>query len=264
VNEFEKETAKEIAKQVPIKDIYEDGAKKSVKATGDIVSLVPRAIKAALNPLSMWIMHKEYNLAATEKLLEDKLSNVSSEDIVPPEPYVAVPALQAISYSMDSEELRDMYANLLANSMNRNTAKDVHPAFVEIIKQLKPLDALVFKTIMDIDDSIMCAKILFGKSSERNKCLSNAMPDLFVIELYDLADPFEVSASLQNLERLKLISIIDAGLKHDYENIFGNNEYVLNRFDDMRQACADIDAIGVIKKTISQNNFGGNFAKICL
>lgn len=52
-----------------------------------------------------------------------------------PEAYVAVPALQAISYSMNSEELRNMYANLLAKAIDIDEKDKVHPAFVELIKQ---------------------------------------------------------------------------------------------------------------------------------
>lgn len=64
-----------------------------------------------------------------------------------PEAYVAVPAIQAISYSMNSEELRNLYANLLAKAMNSDTKDMVHPSFVEIIKQMSPIDALVLNEI---------------------------------------------------------------------------------------------------------------------
>lgn len=62
-----------------------------------------------------------------------------------PDPHIAVPALQYISYCMDNDELRDMYANLLANSMNKVVKNGVHPGFVEIIKQLSPDEARLLK-----------------------------------------------------------------------------------------------------------------------
>ena len=49
---------------------------------------------------------------------------------------------------MNSEELRNLYANLLAKSMYIDTKELVHPSFVEIIRQMSPIDALIFKTIM--------------------------------------------------------------------------------------------------------------------
>lgn len=134
--------AKEIAK-----DAYTDLAHPAAHATGELVGLVPRAVKAALQPLEKWILLREYNIAETQKLLEEKLKNVKPENITPPEAYIAVPALQYISYCMDNDELRNIYANLLANSMNKVVKNGVHPAFVEIIRQLCPDEAKILKVV---------------------------------------------------------------------------------------------------------------------
>lgn len=128
-----------------VPDIYDDALKPTTQESGKILALIPRTINAALVPLRQWIANKEYNLAETEKLLAKKLEHVGEDKIVTPDPYVAVPAIQAISYSMNSEELRNLYANLLAKSMNSDTKDMVHPSFVEIIKQLSPIDSLVLK-----------------------------------------------------------------------------------------------------------------------
>ena len=136
----------EIAKEIA-KDAYDDVGKPVMKPTGELVSLIPRAIKAALYPLEKWVLQKEYNVAETKRLLEEKLQNTPPELIESPEPHIAVPAMQYISYCMDNEELREMYANLLANSMNKVIKNGVHPGFVEIIKQLSPDEAKILKYI---------------------------------------------------------------------------------------------------------------------
>ena len=127
--------------------IYEDALQPTVQEVGKFTARILRAINAAFSGLDKWILNKEYAIAETKKLLEQKLQNVDPEKIVTPEAYVAVPAIQAISYSMDNEELRNLYANLLAKAMNADTKEAVHPAFVEIIKQMSPIDALVLKEI---------------------------------------------------------------------------------------------------------------------
>lgn len=134
------EVTKEIAK-----DVYNDAGKPIAKPTGELLGLVPRAIKAALMPVEKWVIQREYNVEETKRLLEQKLENLSPDLIETPEPYIAVPALQYISYCMDNDELRDMYANLLANSMNKVVKNGVHPGFVEIIKQLSPDEAKILK-----------------------------------------------------------------------------------------------------------------------
>lgn len=125
--------------------VYDDGLHPAVQEIGKTLALLPQAVNAALAPLQIWIVNKEYNVEETKKLLEQKLSRVGAEHIVTPDAYVAVPAMQAISYSMDSKELRNLYANLLARSMVDTEKDKVHPAFVEIIKQLTPDEARLIK-----------------------------------------------------------------------------------------------------------------------
>ena len=118
--------------------LYEDALQPTVQEVGKFAARIPRAINAAFSGLDKWILNKEYAIDETKKLLEKKLENVDPDKIVTPEAYVAVPAIQAISYSMDSEELRNLYANLLAKAMNSDTKDQVHPSFVEIIKPQHP------------------------------------------------------------------------------------------------------------------------------
>ena len=52
---------------------------------------------------------------------------------------------------MNSDELRNLYANLLAKSMIKDTKDTVHPSFVEIIKQMSPIDARIFQLITNAE-----------------------------------------------------------------------------------------------------------------
>lgn len=92
-------------------------------------------------PLEKWILNREYTLKETEKILESKLDGIDPSQIEEPEAYVAVPAINAISYSYQSDVLLNMYANLLASSMLKDRKWKVHPSYVEIIKQLLPDEA---------------------------------------------------------------------------------------------------------------------------
>ena len=141
----------ETIKQIP--EFYNDGLKPSAQETGKALALIPRTINAALAPLRKWIAEREYSVSETERLLAIKLEGINAESIVSPEAYVAVPVLQAISYCKNSEELRNMYANLLATSMVENGKENAHPSFVEIIKQLSPDEAKLLKRIAEEGES---------------------------------------------------------------------------------------------------------------
>ena len=125
--------------------VYDDIAHPTTKSIGNTLSLIPRTIGVWLGKWEKWIINGEYAIAETKKLLEEKLKNVPEEKIVEPEPYVAVPAIQQLSYSIDNPDLREMYANLLAASMNADTKWNVHPSFVDIIRQLTPDEAKLLK-----------------------------------------------------------------------------------------------------------------------
>ena len=193
-------------------EIYDDFLKPVAKESGETLSLIPRSINAALAPLRQWIAQKEYNVSETQKLLSQKLKNVSPEKIVTPEAYVAVPALQALSYSMDNNELRNLFANLLAKSMNTETKSSVHPSFVEIIKQLSPTDAIIFVEISTVNffplvslsvekysaDQLESNKIGQIKAPKERHSIPN-------ISYFQDIDYEVVLLSIDNLLRLRLI-----------------------------------------------------------
>ena len=193
-----------------VPDLYNDALKQVTQESGKTLALIPRAINAALVPLRQWIAEREYKLAETEKLLAQKLEHVGKEKIVTPEAYVAVPALQAISYSMNSEELRNLYANLLAKAMNSDTKNSVHPAFVEIIKQMSPIDVHILedvfsKTYIQLIDifSSRYKNVTHDQTIQREKPVErHGFEGITHIIKFP---PDIVKISLDNLLRLRLI-----------------------------------------------------------
>lgn len=129
------------------KEFYKDGLSPIVKPTGQALAVIPETVLTLLYPFRSLNLYAKYSLERTALLLSKKLENIPPENIVSPEPHIAVPALQQLSYSIDNENLREMYSNLLAKSMNRERQNEVHPSFVEIIKQLSPEEAVILKNI---------------------------------------------------------------------------------------------------------------------
>lgn len=191
------EVAKEIAKPV-----YDDLVHPIAEPTGRVLSLVPRAIRIALSPLEKWIMLKEYNIEATRKILEEKLANTPEELIDTPEPYIAVPALQRISYCMDNEVLRDMYANLLATSMKKDTRDKAHPSFADIISQLSPDEAKVL-SFFKFAPAAPTVTVKFKKADFSEIIIYNHFSALGEIVACDF--PYEINKYFDNLSRLGLI-----------------------------------------------------------
>lgn len=259
------EMVKEVAKEVA-KDVYEDVGHPIAKPTGELVGLVPRAIKAALAPVEKWVLQREYNVAETKKLLEEKLQSTPPDLIQPPEPYIAVPALQYISYCMDNKELRDMYANLLANSMNSVVKNGVHPGFVEIIKQLSPDEAKILKYLQRHKKIPIISLLLFFKSGGHHTFIKDFTN---VPQLVGCEKPFDCENYIDNMVRLGLIRRSECEVlfvKSQYEAVkecdyITEKVKVINRDGHINP---DYDHWEFMDGFVALTSFGQNFCNICL
>lgn len=122
-----------LAKAVPI---YEDAVQPLAKETGKALGTVGKAVNVALAPLAgvVWGYDKIKDFIETR--VAEKLEKVPEERITTPPPNVAGPAIEALRFSGDDETLREMFANLIATSLDKKTATEAHPSFVDIIKNI--------------------------------------------------------------------------------------------------------------------------------
>ena len=125
---------------------YPDSLKPAAQEVGSVMGKV---VQAALSPVRgfVWGFEKlrERIFASVEEKLKAK--GVPPERMAIPEPTVVVPALLAMSYSMHQQTLRNMYTNLLSAAMDSQTASEVHPSFVEVVKQLTPDEVRILEVL---------------------------------------------------------------------------------------------------------------------
>lgn len=150
------EEALEITKEVA-KAVYNDGVKGTGVRTGEIIeSVVGLFNNVVFYPVKKANALFKYKLKDFKNELEQKLSSIPEKKLVEPDLMIAGPALEALKYTYDKDELRNMYLNLLTSSMNKDIKDKAHPSYVEIIRQLTPLDAKVFKRLQDLGQ-VACA-----------------------------------------------------------------------------------------------------------
>lgn len=145
MSELEKEILEQ-TKGVAV-EVYKDALRPVVKPIGEILGFLPRTVKLAFSGWEKWLINGEESLRLTAEAIKEKVKKIPEDKLVEPEPYVAIPAIQQITYCQNSEELKDLYANLLASSMNADKKWQVHPSFVDIIKQLNPDEAKYLKSL---------------------------------------------------------------------------------------------------------------------
>jgi hypothetical protein len=87
-----------------------------------------------------------YGIEGVSSWLRDavskRLTHLTPDKLQKPNARIAVPAVQALLYSHE-EEIREMFANLLAADMDPDKKSCAHVCFVEIIKQMSPLEAVI-------------------------------------------------------------------------------------------------------------------------
>ena len=261
------EITKEVAKVVA-KDVYNDGLKGTVTQTGQIIeSIVGLFNNVVLYPVKKANELFKYKLEDFRNELEIRINSLPEDKIVEPDLMVAGPALESLKYTYDKEELRNMYLNLLVSSMNKDAKDKAHPSYVEIIRQLTPLDARVFKRLNELGQ-VACAHPIL-KIDNTNRVYSSAYPNYIVEELLDLGDEFDLSASISNLIRLGLIHHEDNSIiGYDYEK-FKNLKIVIEKkqfFDNMNTQIKNgiTTNVEIKKQVIMKNNFGERFAATCL
>lgn len=136
------DAVKGIVEAVPI---YQDSVQPAAKEIGTALQTVAKTIHIVLAPVSALVWGYEQIKDFVSTKVAEKLKDVPPENIATPKPNVAGPALESLKYTGHEEMLRDMYANLLAASMDTRTASGAHPAFVEIIRQLTPDEARILR-----------------------------------------------------------------------------------------------------------------------
>lgn len=139
------ETAKAVAELAKAVPIYQDAIQPAAKEASKSLHLVVRAVNAALTPIEGFVWGVEKIRDFVREKVASKLDNVPPEEVQQPKAHVAVPAIEALRYTGEESDLAELYANLLATSMDKATAYRAHPSFVDMIKNMCPDEARIMK-----------------------------------------------------------------------------------------------------------------------
>ena len=106
---------------------------------------------------------RELNFEKFKASLSEKVASVPENKRIEPEESILGPALEAAKYRIDSEELREMFAELIASSINIEKKEWVHPAFIEILRNISPDDARTLLQLKEWKDTHLIPIISVGE-----------------------------------------------------------------------------------------------------
>lgn len=202
-------------------------------------------------------------LDSLEKMVTEKLESIPADCIIPPTARITVPTIQKASITEETE-IRELYANLLVNSMNNVVKKGVHPSFVEIINQLSPDEA---KILRHFSEHRTIPTITLRAENEKHEGVDIIKNFSDVGEVCGCEDKYDLNKYFDNLTRLGLIgspgsmsSLIDK-VRYDSLKVHPAMEQFKALIENMP---APYNKVRFRESYLYLSDFGQTFCSVCL
>jgi hypothetical protein len=131
--------ATEVAKQIPVKDAYDDALRPGARQVGNLIEDLTKIILLGLAPI-------QFAAALQDRyrdFLDTSVRRVPEESRVAPAPQILGPVLEGIRYEPEGSPISEMFSRLLSASIDRTRIHNAHPAFSQIIKQISSDEAIL-------------------------------------------------------------------------------------------------------------------------
>lgn len=241
-----------------VKNLTDELTQTAGHTFSDIWYLVFGGISHAADKRRMKYAH---DIKCYQQELSDKIREIPNDKLIEPNIQVTAQALENSKYCIESEELREMFSNLIANSMNADYATAAHPSYAEIIKQMSPTDARLLKTIplysfIPIVDYVI-----------ENKNDGSHLPQLSNVYLSGLKDLdiLQECTSVSSLVRLGILNIDTSNFINRQEAYSPYKETAFFKYlSDKTYRESPFKKAELIKHCGNLTPLGQNFVRVCV
>ncbi len=215
-----------VFKSVPV---YQDALQPAAKELGKSLEIVAKVVNVVLEPISglVWGYDQIKKFIITN--VPQKLSGIPKENIISPKPEIAGPIIESLRFSGYNEDLRDLYTNLLATSMDKETATNAHPGFVEIIKNLAPDEARILRLfILSEEGQFPLVDLESTRTNDWHEFKVFIKNHSLLGKKAGVEHPNLVRSYIDNLCRLRLLIILEGAFLIDekvYKEIEEDGEF---------------------------------------
>jgi hypothetical protein len=139
-----------LLKAVPekvVEEAYSDGVKATLQEASKIGVDALKTVRLALFPL-------QFTSAFQDRLagyIDRAIRQIPRERRVAPVESLALPIAEKLRFQEEASRITEMYVNLLARAMDRDRAHEAHPAFLHIVGQLAPDEALLIEQMAPLE-----------------------------------------------------------------------------------------------------------------
>lgn len=200
----------------------------------------------------------KYDKAKYEYELKQRIKDIPNEYIAKPRKSIIGPVLENIRYSIDEDQMREMFTNILTGEVDKRKQSKILPAYTEIIKQLSKEDAIFLNTLKQIKKHQLSTCII-RLEFDNNKGYID-LDTIIADGLHHTLNPKKIV--LENLERLNIINLSSNLMLPE------NKKIVKDAFIHYKDSYSDRDKPPNANTTYTEGlltitDFGWNFIDIC-
>ncbi len=135
--------------------VYKDTLRPSVQVIGKSLKAVFEFVSIPFMALQLQNDKVKLNL---EKRLDEyaqKLHSIPEDKRCEVHPQIGLPIIEKLTYTT-SDEIADLFTNLLASASSSDTVNTAHPAFISMIERMSPDEARILVYLKDNKDIPYC------------------------------------------------------------------------------------------------------------
>lgn len=204
------ETAEALGLGSLLPAVYNDLLSPAAKELGEGLATIAKAVKISLAPVEATVWGYERIREWLSIRVTSILAERRAKEIQPPPLSVAGPLIIQMLFASEEPDLREMYAKLLATSMDRATSDDAHPSFVALIQQLTPDEARILHHLTTLNRE-WPSWTGEQESGDVQLALREICADAGV------ADPAKADLYIENLLRLRILSHVTGLTQSRYQ-----------------------------------------------
>jgi Abortive infection alpha len=206
-NDLSTELARELVRQLPIKDATLPAAKQ----TGEILADLTKVLHLALAPVQLLAAFQD----RFRQFVNRAVRRVPEERRITPASQIVGPILEGIRYEPDGTLIDELFSELLSRSIDRERVHEAHPSYPIIIRQLSADEARILSRLRDRNFDYV-----HTRNYDRKKNLfMNGSIEIDDLPRVGLAYPENVQFYMAHLNQLGLAGIFQQG---NQEPLFGN------------------------------------------
>ena len=205
-----------------------------------------------------WRVKREHALSEFKKSLENKLNMIPENKRAELDLQIVATTLENAKFCIENKTVREMFANLLASSLNSDKESSIHPSFSNIIKQMSPLEARIFANL-DPGKVYPICECYSVKNGIWHGLFTNVL--LANNEVINLTNLRLRSVAITSLNRLGILSL---SYDHKVENSLYSRYLQNNAFEFLTKHYEELgETVEIRRGTLELNPLGQDLWSTC-